>query len=145
MMSEMSPNAIADPLGNLLGYQLRRLSSAMMADLGTSLAPAGLRPVEATILILIEARSGCTQSDIGRTLGIARANMAPLMAGLMRQGWVEKSPVDGRSQALSLTSLGRLKAVEAQTIVNQHEERFQARLNAGERERLLSSLRSLLA
>lgn len=135
---------LADPLENRLGYRLRRISSLMMADLGTALIPARLRPTEATILLLIEANSGCTQSDIGRTLGIARANMAPLMAGLMKEGWVEKSPVDGRSQGLSLTPLGHEKVAEAHSIIRRHEDRFQTRIGLEEREQLLVSLRRLL-
>jgi hypothetical protein len=59
-----------DPILSRLGYLLWRASWAMMADLGAALAEIGLRPVEDTIQILIDANPGCIQSDLGRMLGI---------------------------------------------------------------------------
>lgn len=134
---------LADPLEDLLGYWLRRASTAMMADLGTSLAPANLRPTEATILILIRANPGLTQSDIGRVLGIARANMAPLMGGLLKRGFIQKSRVDGRSQSLALTELGIDKVCVAQTIIDAHEARFREGLDVALLPDMIAALRTL--
>jgi DNA-binding MarR family transcriptional regulator len=134
---------LADPLEDLLGYWLRRASTAMMADLGTSLAPADLRPTEATILILIRANPGLTQSDIGRVLGIARANMAPLMGGLLKRGFIQKSRVDGRSQSLALTELGIDKVCVAQTIIDAHEARFREGLDVALLPDMIAALRTL--
>lgn len=118
-----------DPFARHLGYLLRRASAVMMADLGTALIPLGLRPVEATILSLIAANQGCTQSDIGRMLGIKRANMVPLMASLSAKGLIEKSRVDGRSQALGLTDQGALKQRDAIKAIDVHEAKFGAALS----------------
>lgn len=134
---------VPDPLEDLLGYWLRRASTAMMADLGSSLAPADLRPTEATILILIRANPGLTQSDIGRVLGIARANMAPLMGGLLKRGFIQKSRVDGRSQSLALTELGVDKVCAAQTIIDAHEARFRGRLDVALLPDMITALRTL--
>jgi DNA-binding MarR family transcriptional regulator len=134
---------LADPLDDLLGYWLRRASTAMMADLGTSLAQAELRPTEATILILIRANPGLTQSDIGRVLGIARANMAPLMGGLLKRGFIQKSRVDGRSQSLALTESGIAKVGAAQMIIDAHEARFRERFDAALLPDMIVALRSL--
>ncbi|WP_245304766.1 MarR family winged helix-turn-helix transcriptional regulator [Rhizobium multihospitium] len=115
----------------------------MMADLGSRLQAIELRPVEASILTLIDANPGCTQSDLGRSLGIQRANMVPLMVGLTKAGLVDRAPVGGRSQALRLTRTGmaRLEAVHA--IIEAHEARFR-RLFAPElREAALEVLRSI--
>jgi len=99
MDSLPAPNEVAgDPFAGLLGYHLRRLSVLVMADFTEALAPLGLKPAEASVLYAIRAGTGMTQSDVGKMLGIQRANMAPLIAGLMQRGLVERDRVDGRSR-----------------------------------------------
>ena len=132
MAGEKEAIAFADVVEDRLGYVLRRASSGMMSELGAVLARVGLRPVEATILLLIGAREGSTQSEIGRTLGIKRANMVPLIAGLTAKGLVEKSPVDGRSQGLSLTVTGIVSRDAADAAMQAHERRFQSLLSETE-------------
>ena len=107
----------------LLGYQIRRLSLVVMADLAEGLAPLGLRPAEASVLIAIEANAGMTQSELGRMLGIKRANMAPLIAGLESRAAVSRDAVDGRSQALRLTAEGKALHAQALAATRAHEQR----------------------
>lgn len=133
-----------DPISSRLGYLLRRASSAMMADLGTALAEIALRPVEGTILILVGANPGCTQSDLGRMLGIKRANMVPLISALATRGYIEKSPVDGRSLALSLTAQGERVRQAVENVMDVHESRFE-RLLAGADESALRQSLALIA
>lgn len=135
--------AWVDPLTRLVGYQLRRASAMLMGELGAALGEIGLRPAEATILLLIDANPGCSQSDVGRALGIARANMAPLVAGLMRQGLVDRAPVDGRSQALELSAEGERRLAAARALIAAHEARLQASLGEDGRDRLLGLLDAL--
>ncbi len=143
-VTDAEAGRLADPLEDLLGYWLRRASGVMMADLGVSLAQAELRPTEATILILIRANPGLTQSDIGRVLGIARANMAPLMGGLLKRGFIQKARVDGRSHALTLTEDGMAKVDAAQAIIHAHEARFQSRLDGAILPSMIAVLRALV-
>ncbi|MPT47454.1 MAG: MarR family transcriptional regulator [Sphingobium sp.] len=110
-----------NPVGRHLGYMLRRASSVIMAGLGSSLASIDLRPVEATILSLIATNPGCTQSDLGRMLSIQRANMVPLITGLVTRGYICKTAADGRSHALNLTEQGIAKCQEAESMMDQHE------------------------
>ena len=135
---------LQDPVAARLGYMLRRASAAMMAGLGSALADIGLRPVEGTILILVGANPGCIQSDIGRMLGIKRANMVPLIAALAGRGLLEKSPVDGRSLALSLTAGGEALRAQVDIIMDRHEARFE-RLLAGKDVTLLREALRLIA
>jgi len=143
-MQTPSSRVFQDPISDRLGYVLRRASSVMMADLGGALAVTGLRPVEATILILVEANPRCTQSDIGRMLGIKRANMVPLIAGLCAKGLIDKSPVDGRSQSLTLTAAGRDRRDQADALMRAHEARFEAMLSSGEVDALRTALARLM-
>jgi len=135
--------AATDPFAGLLGYHVRRLSFVVMSDLTESLAPLGLKPADASILLAISEVPGVTQSDLGRALGIRRANMTPLIAALMARGLVEREPVDGRSQALRLSRAGRRTCRAAHQIVKDHEARLFGSLPEAARERLIAQLRAL--
>lgn len=131
------------PLAELLGYHMRRASAVMMADLGERLAAIELRPTEATILLLIDTTPGCIQSDIGRILGIQRANMAPLIANLDKNGFISRAPVDGRSHALHLTNSGTAKMAEARARIEAHENSFQSMFSNKESAALIEAMRKI--
>ncbi|MEC3947990.1 MarR family winged helix-turn-helix transcriptional regulator [Sphingobium sp. HWE2-09] len=132
-MDRLDPpdNRLHDPVASHLGYLLRRASAAVMAALGARLAAIGMRPVEGTILILVGANPGCIQSDVGRMLGIKRANMVPLIAALANKGLIDKSPVDGRSLALSLTAAGEAARARVEAIMAAQEAQVE-RMLAGQ-------------
>ncbi|MGH6616533.1 MarR family winged helix-turn-helix transcriptional regulator [Sphingomonas sp.] len=114
-----------------------------MADLTERLVPIGLTVVEASLLWLVETRSGATQSDLGRTLGVQRANMVPLITKLAGRGLIQKTRVDGRSQGLSLTEAGRAQAKIVKTIIATHEAKFSTCLEGMDRAALFAMLQSV--
>lgn len=142
---QTSKNAVApsDPTDNLLGYHIRRVSVVVMAELVKALRPLDLRPTQATVLIEIESNPGITQSDVGKILNIKRANMAPLVAGLIDRGYVEASRRDGRSLALNLTSEGERVTRASLEIVRALDDRFFGTLSPAERENMTRNLRTL--
>jgi DNA-binding MarR family transcriptional regulator len=111
-----------DPLTSLPGYVLRRASTAALAELNERLAPLGLRHADVALMLLVDSCPGTTQSEAGRILDIQRANMVPFVGRLRRRGLIERSRVDGRSQALALTARGRPLLVEARQIVDAYEK-----------------------
>ncbi len=135
--------AATEPFNDLLGYHVRRLSFVVMSDLSESLAPLGLKPADASVLMAIADVPGIIQSDLGRALGILRANMTPLIAALMARGLVEREPVDGRSQALRLSDAGRRTCRAAHKIVRDHEARLFGSLTVAARRRMIVQLREL--
>jgi DNA-binding MarR family transcriptional regulator len=132
-----------DPFDDLLGYHLRRASVAVMADLTAALAPLGLKPVEASVLFVIAAGGGVTQAQIGRVLGIQRANMAPLMARLMKEKLVVREKMDGRSQALRLSLWGRAMHGRAMAATQAHEGRMFGAVPQADRAKMIKQLRGL--
>jgi len=110
----------------------------MLADLATELARLQLRPAEASVLLLIQANAGITQSEIGRVLGIKRANMAPLAADLEERGLTVRRQVDGRSHGLLPTAEGHALATRAFAAMRAHEARFLQGLPAKDRNQLIS-------
>ena len=145
-MEQPAPvKTLHDPISSRLGYLLRRASQVMMTELGTALAGAGLRPVEGTILILVGANPGCIQSDLGRMLGIKRANMVPLISALLARGYLEKSPVDGRSLALTLSDAGEAMRRQVDAIMDAHEARFEKMLPGSDQKALRAALMLIAA
>jgi DNA-binding MarR family transcriptional regulator len=136
---------LINPLDRLLGYQLRRASVAMMADLAEALGDLALRPSEASVLLLIEANPGTTQSTVGRALGIKRANMAPVTAMLIARGFIDRAPADGRSHRLQLSKKGKAMARKIARRIAQHEARFLEALPLKARAGLVEKLRGIWA
>jgi DNA-binding MarR family transcriptional regulator len=134
---------IVDPLKDLPGYALRRASAAVMAKLAARLTVLKLQPSEASVLLVIDANPGVTQSGIGRLLGIARANMAPLTARLAARDLIVREPAAGRSHGLMLSDRGRRLTRKAQRIVAQLEAELMERIPAAQRSAFLRALKAL--
>jgi len=132
---------IDNPLDGLLGYQLRRASATILADLTRSIEDLAFKPTEASVLLLIGRNPGITQSEIGRILAIQRANMAPLTAMLADRDLVERTRTDGRSHGLMLTAAGDSMAKTLSDRIDAHEARFLPALSARERRGLINLVR----
>jgi len=143
MSGKSAPKNIVNPLDELVGYQLRRASVAMFDDLATALADLDLRPTGASILLLVAANPGITQSAIGRILEIERANMAPQAAMLTKRELVARTASDGRSQGLRLTTTGKAMAAKVRARIAAHEQRFIDTFSEAEKAALLRALRSV--
>lgn len=134
-----------DPLKDYTGYLLRRASAATVADLADRLEPLNLRPSEAAVLQVIDANPGITQSDIGRSLGIASANMAPLASRLEGRNLIVREAVDGRSHGLALTAAGRTLTARIKKAVAAHEAALLDRIPAAHRSAFIKCLRAIWA
>jgi len=132
-----------DPLENYPGYSLRRASVASMGKLARRFAALDLRPAEASVLMVVDANPNITQSEIGRMLDIASANMAPLVSRLADRAFLMREPVDGRSHGLALTGAGRACAAKVKKTVAAHEKELLARIPARQRAGFLAALRAL--
>jgi DNA-binding MarR family transcriptional regulator len=131
---------IQPPINKVLGYLLRRVSSLSMVALAETLTDEDLRITEISILNQIAQAPNTTSSEIGRQLGIQRANMTPLITGLVDKGYLKTKPKDGRSQALSLTRKGRTAYQQAWKLVEQHEQQFFSDLTSSEQQELFHLL-----
>jgi DNA-binding MarR family transcriptional regulator len=132
-----------DPLLSLPGYLLRRASAASLAELNQRLAGLQLRHTDVSLLLLIGANPGITQSDAGRTLDVQRANMVPFIARLETQNLISRRQVDGRSQGLSLTSDGEELTQKARKVIDAYEGELLERVPAELREHLVPILHAL--
>ncbi len=134
-----------DPLAHYPGYLLRRASASALGVLGRRLGALGLRYVEASLLMVIGARPGLTQSEIGRMLEIQRANMVPIVARLEARGLLSRARTDGRSQGLHLSAAGEDLRQAALGEIERFETELTARLPEGLRGGAVDMLAALWA
>lgn len=99
--------SLVDPLAGNPMRALQVASLTTMAALSAGFERLGLRVIDAATLRLIGANPGCNQGEVGRTLGVQRTNMVPIVAGLVDAGHVERRVADGRTHALYLTREGK--------------------------------------
>jgi DNA-binding MarR family transcriptional regulator len=133
-----------DPMSDYPGYLLRRASALAMARLGKHLKVLHLNPTDATVLNVIDANPNSKQSEIGRMLDIARANMAPLVSRLADRDLIERQPVDGRSHGLVLSRAGRALIPRIKSAFAEHEEALMRAIPASQRRAFVAALRAML-
>ena len=132
-----------DVLGGHLGYFIRRLQVWVFQDFIRTLATIDIRPAQYSVLVVIAANPGASQSQIATTLGIERARLARLLNKLEKRGLVERleSPSDARSHALRLTRDGNRMLKRAKTLATMHETRLAETLGPERRKTLIDCLR----
>jgi len=132
-------------LDTLTGFQLRQVSNAMMSDFAASMSDTGLRPVHVSILSIVDENPGIRQGEIGRALGVARANMAPLMAELEGMNLLRRIPdaADRRAVSIDLTSPGKAALKNCKARITALERRSLQQLTKAEQETLLRLLKKI--
>jgi len=126
----------------LLGFQLRRAQIKLFQHFKSSISDLCLTPGQAGVLILIENNPGISQAALARALEIERATLGETIDYLQKNTWVErrKSPSDGRSYALHLSSQGKRIMKKLQPSIETHEKNVCGNLSAKERSDLFRLL-----
>lgn len=132
-----------DPMAHYPGYSLRRAANATAAQLSAQLGAIGLKQVDASVLLQVDANPVITASALGRQLDIQRANMVPLLKRLEDAGLIARNPIDGKSQGLVLTEQGHAMLAQARTIIEAFEAELFARIPQEHRNHLLPALDAL--
>ena len=98
------------PVGDLVGYHVRRASAALASDYSRTVETARVRQVLLGILSVIAANPGINQRSVGRALGIQRTNLVALTNEVVDRGWVERSVDrdDRRAFVMNLTEAGHV-------------------------------------
>lgn len=134
---------MSDFLLSLPGYHLRRAANAVVAELTEALAPLDLRLTDASMLFTVADCPRITPSELGKVLGIQRANMVPMVARLEQRGVIFRTPLDGRSFGLELTPPGAELCRQARDILLACEVRLLERVPIAHRDHLVPALGAL--
>jgi DNA-binding MarR family transcriptional regulator len=130
-------------LNDRLGYFVRRAQVWIFQDVMRDFAANDIRPAQYSVLVVIEANPGLSQSDIADLLGIERARLVRLLDRLERRGYTERrpSPNDRRSHALHLTREGRRALKRIDALAAGHEARVVEKIGPENRKILIEILR----
>ncbi|MCJ9427784.1 MarR family winged helix-turn-helix transcriptional regulator [Kordiimonas marina] len=129
-----------------MGFRLRQTYNIFASDFQAEMAVVGLRPVQLSILAIVDENPGIRQGKIGEALNIARENIAPLVNELEKAGHLERQrhPTDGRAFAIYLTPQGEDLLVRSKEILRQREKVLMSRLTPAEQQQLTSLLYKLV-
>jgi len=135
------------PLGEHVGFMLRRAQLSVFQDFQRHTASFGLTPAAYSVLLIVDGQPGIRQNRLTELLIIKPANCVTLIHGLEKQGLLvrEKVKVSGRAVALSLTDAGRDLLARVDTKVQEHLEAMQERLGAEDYRQLIRLLDKLVA
>jgi DNA-binding MarR family transcriptional regulator len=97
------------------------------------------------VLSAVQAKEGCTQSELVRATGIDRSTLAELVARLIGKNLLarERSTLDARANTVRLTDEGRTAVAEAAPRVAAADARILALMPGARRDAFLKTLRDM--
>ncbi len=130
-------------LNGHLGYFVRRLQVWVFQDFIRALSSLDISPAQFSVLVVISANVGLSQSELAEKLDIERARLVRLLHNLGRRGLTQRlqSSADRRTHALRLTAKGQKILTRAKALAAQHEARLIERLGASRHQVMMNSLR----
>lgn len=135
------------PLNTRLGYGLRRAQIAIFADFFVTFAAVDIRPVQYSILTIIEQNPGLFQTQVADSLGIKKTNFVAMIVALEKRGLVKRVPLehDKRSYGLYLTDQGAALMPELHGLASAHEARIIERIGAETHAALFAPMKAIAA
>ena len=132
-------------LAGYVGYQVRQAQAAVFRDFASITADTGLTPGEFSLLSMVAANPGISQTSLARIHQLDKSTLSNSVNDLDRRGLVRRSrsPTDQRLNALHLTPAGETALDRAGDGVARQERAMEAVLEPGERERLLDMLKRI--
>jgi DNA-binding MarR family transcriptional regulator len=129
-------------INDQLSYQILRTSSLAMNKLVKSLAPLELIPSNASVMLMIATNPGIIQSDLGRRLGIKRANISTIISDFKDRDFIDVQS-KGRAHLLFLNEKGQALVPEIEQMMAQHEQICFGQLDKTKTELTISALKCI--
>jgi len=126
-----------------VGTGVRLLRNELTGRIMDAYAPFGLRSGAVSVMALIEANPGCSQSEIAREVAMDDSAMVAIIDELERRGLAvrSRSTQDRRRNSLSLTPEGQRLLIEMVRCAMSVEKPIHDALSAEELETLINLLR----
>ena len=132
-------------LQTLLGYNARRAALTIIEGFLERMAEFGLRPVDFSVMSVIQHNPGVTSRQLCAALNLLPPNLVGLVQSLEARGLIERHPhpTDGRAMGLHPTAQGQNLMVQAEQAATDLEIERSARLTAAQRKTLLELLQKI--
>ncbi|MFG6489806.1 MarR family winged helix-turn-helix transcriptional regulator [Roseateles sp. BYS78W] len=136
------------PLESVIGYRIAKARVTTQALFVRHIGkPFSLRPVEFSLLMLLQANEAVTPAQLSDALSLSRPHLTLLLDRMQERGLIDRarSQVDRRSQQVTLTDAGQVLSAELAQRAPQMEGELQLSLSAAERAMLIELLDKVAA
>jgi DNA-binding MarR family transcriptional regulator len=132
-------------LFSLVGYNCKRAYLHIKPQFDKRMAKYDLRPVEFTVLSLINANPNVNQKRLSDAINVSPPNLATLLDKLEARKLLQRqrNPLDKRSQTLVLTAEGARLCAKAEKTAIELETAASSALSDDERAQLISLLQKI--
>ena len=147
-MSATSPPLNQAELKKYPGYLLARSRFQAFRQFENHIgAPFDLKPVEFSILLLVDTNTEVSQTQLAQALGVAAPNMTTILRRLEARRLLARvqSPSDGRIQHIVLTPTGKDLLADAVSAGRSMDKNWLSRLTGAEQAMLMELLGKLVA
>jgi len=132
-----------------LSFFLRIAQSLSFQSFAEEAHGTGIRAGYFTVLALIGANPGITQTALSRANGRDKSSLTPVLDELVRRGLVSRNRLESnrRAYALKLTALGKTALLKLRKAANRHERHLRQALgksDSSEMSRMLKVLSTAL-
>lgn len=133
-------------LRDALGYPLHLADLATMQTFARAFQGTGITAARFTALELVSRNPGIRPARLARAMAIETSNLATLLRGLEKLGWLAAgASADRRGKELRLTPEGERRMQDLRRRLRRQDQALSAGLDVGERAELTRLLGKLLA
>ncbi|TXI74410.1 MAG: MarR family transcriptional regulator [Limnohabitans sp.] len=132
-------------LQTLLGYNARRAALTIIEGFLERMAEFGLRPVDFSVMSVIQHNPGVTSRQLCAALNLLPPNLVGLIQSLEARGLIHRlpHPTDGRAMGLHPTPEGAALMQQAEQAATDLEIERSSRLTPTQRKTLLDLLQKI--
>jgi DNA-binding MarR family transcriptional regulator len=132
-------------LQSLLGYNARRAALTIIEGFLERMAEFGLRPVDFSVMSVIQHNPGVTSRQLCAALNLLPPNLVGLIQSLEARGLIHRQPhpTDGRAWGLHLTPAGESLLAQAESRILASEQQACAGLSTAEQATLKQLLQKI--
>ncbi len=129
-------------INDIVGFHIRLAHGACYRHFTETFADLELTQKQVSVMWLVGDHPGISQIDLGQRLRMDRATTMTIINRLQARDYLrrEKSPTDGRKQALFLTDAGEAALIQAKRAVQEHEKWVKSRFTDAEVKTLMELL-----
>ncbi len=129
-------------INDIVGFHIRLAHGACYRHFTETFAELELTQKQVSVMWLVADHPGISQIDLGQRLRMDRATTMTIINRLQARQFLrrEKSPTDGRKQALYLTDQGQSVLAEAKLAIREHENWVKSRFTDAEVKTLVELL-----
>ena len=122
---------------------VRRAARLVTLLYARELAPR-IEPAQYALLTALEHIPGCTQTTLGRVLGLDKTTLSRNLLVLKKTGWIEPGVTDDlRERGYRLTQLGEAELAASRPAWKRAQRKLRAAMKQGEWESTFAMLASL--